>query len=139
MSASSNISNTADAHRLFKGREVFAGLRDMVLLVCSYFWWVELSEHKKYRAIGLIFLPYVFMRWKWCATPYGTRVFGAAPATNAPPPLAHPAVSLAPLPTVPPSFAFWCFLLGCEAVSIVNLVLVLFLFRDLAAVVSDLV
>ncbi|TYJ55835.1 hypothetical protein B9479_003487 [Cryptococcus floricola] len=103
--------------RLSQRREIFAGLRDLVLLVCLFFWWVKMREHRKYRPIGLIFLPYVLMRWKWCAAPYG-RVFGAAPADatpadatpadpapadDPPPRTAHGAQSLAPPPTPPPT------------------------------------
>ncbi|TYJ57047.1 hypothetical protein B9479_002148 [Cryptococcus floricola] len=119
--------------RFNREREVIAGVRDLLLLVFLVVWWQEMS--KKYRAIGLILLPYVLMRWKWCEAPYGTRVFRAAPADaapatdDAPPPTPHRAQSLAPPPTVLPSFAFWCWLLCCEVLSKVNLALVLFLSR----------
>ncbi|TYJ51694.1 hypothetical protein B9479_007727 [Cryptococcus floricola] len=122
MPATTNNSSTADAHRLFTGREVFAGLRDLLLLVGLVAWWVLMSELelKKYRPIGLLLLPYVLMRWRWCTTAYGTRVFGAAstaptdagpaptapdapgapadaaPADTAPPPTPHRAQSLPP-------------------------------------------
>ncbi|ODN82494.1 hypothetical protein L198_07716 [Cryptococcus wingfieldii CBS 7118] len=127
--------STNSVHVSFQRREVIAGLRDLVLLVGLVAWWLGMSELKKYRPIGLILLPYVLMRWKWCATPYGTRVFGAVFATDAPPPTARQAQSLAA--TVLPTFAVWCLLLCCEVLAIVNVVLVLCLFRDLP-VVSEL-
>ncbi|ODN82500.1 hypothetical protein L198_07722 [Cryptococcus wingfieldii CBS 7118] len=71
--------------RLGKGRQVFEGLRDLVLLVLLVGWWVGMKgDMKSWRLLGLFLLPYVLMRRKWCATPYGTRVFGAAPADTAP-------------------------------------------------------
>ncbi|ODN81450.1 hypothetical protein L202_01879 [Cryptococcus amylolentus CBS 6039] len=50
----------------------------MVLLVG---WWVVMQgDMKRYRPICLLFLPYVLVRWRWCTAPYGSRVFGVAPA-----------------------------------------------------------
>ncbi|ODN74167.1 hypothetical protein L202_07619 [Cryptococcus amylolentus CBS 6039] len=98
-------------NRIDKGREVFAGLRDLLLLVILVAWWVGLSEHKKHRPWGLIALLYVLPRWKWCTAPYGTRVLAAAPADTAPapadvpPPSARRAQCLAPSIAVTPSFA----------------------------------
>ncbi|TYJ51695.1 hypothetical protein B9479_007728, partial [Cryptococcus floricola] len=136
--------------RVDSSKEVVLGLLDLALLVLLVAFWFLLSGKKNHRPWGLLVSPYVLMRWMWTTTPYGTRVLAApdapadatpadpAPADDPPPRTAHGARSLAPPPTVPPTFLFWCLLLICEILSKLNLGLVLFLLKDLG-VVSDLI
>ncbi|ODN86330.1 hypothetical protein L198_07349 [Cryptococcus wingfieldii CBS 7118] len=65
------------------GQEFRAGLVDLVLMVALVTWWFAMSGLKEWRPIGLLCLPYVVGRWRWCTAPYGTRVFDASPAEAA--------------------------------------------------------
>ncbi|ODN81456.1 hypothetical protein L202_01883 [Cryptococcus amylolentus CBS 6039] len=78
--------------RLGKGRQVFEGRSQSMVrgtLRCGSDFSLKVAD---------TFLKYVLMRWKLCVTPYGTRVFGAAPADTTP-------ADIAPADTAPANTA----------------------------------